>query len=171
MYLGGELLRLNGQVSNLDEGKKKIEEVLTNGKALGKFQQMVIAQGVNKEIAHKLCENPIEVLPLAPQEKREEIKALKTGHITSLDALACGEVSRDLGNGRVNPTDSVTYHTGILFSATVGSHVNKDEVIATIYHDEEIMNEKLKAKIEKIQSGIIIADTQPINLPRVLDVL
>ena len=44
-----------GLVSSESEGAAAIEETLTNGEALNKFQQMIIAQGVETAVAEKLC--------------------------------------------------------------------------------------------------------------------
>jgi len=41
----------------MKEGQEIIMEKLRNGEALEKFRQMLIAQGVNENIAHELCIN------------------------------------------------------------------------------------------------------------------
>ena len=44
-----------GLVSSESEGAAAIEETLSNGEALNKFQKMLIAQGVETAVAEKLC--------------------------------------------------------------------------------------------------------------------
>ena len=44
-----------GKVSTESEGVALIEEMLCNSQALNKFKQMIVTQGVNAEVAEKLC--------------------------------------------------------------------------------------------------------------------
>lgn len=45
------------KVSTMKEGQEIILEKLSNGEALEKFRQMLIAQGVSEQVAHELCIN------------------------------------------------------------------------------------------------------------------
>lgn len=133
-------------VSTFEEGKRKIEEVLGNGKALEKFQQMLIAQGVNEENAAKVCQSPLDILPVS--SNKTVIYAKESGFVSGIDALACGEVSFRLGAGRTVPTDSVTFDTGLHLCVSLGSSVKEGQPWVTVYHVEPTMNEKLRQRLE-----------------------
>lgn len=63
--LGAELLQLVHGTRKQD-GINLMQEVILNGKALQKFQSMIICQGVSAQIAEELCYgNSISVLPTA----------------------------------------------------------------------------------------------------------
>lgn len=57
-----------------------MKEVLRNEKAAKKFKEMIIAQGVEREKANNLCENPANVLPIA---NITSIRSEKSGTILS----------------------------------------------------------------------------------------
>lgn len=119
IVLGGELLYLKGLTLTQDEGKRKIDKVLKNGAALKKFEDMLKAQGVSIGIANTICSHNHEELIVLSKNKTDLV-ALKSGIITSIDALACDEVSCTLGNGRTSPSDKVTHDTGLKLLKTVG---------------------------------------------------
>ena len=53
---GGYLLYRTGHVNTMQEGALKIMEKLKNGEALKVFKKMIIAQGVNEQLATELCD-------------------------------------------------------------------------------------------------------------------
>ena len=79
---------------------------------------MLKAQGVSVDIANTVCSHNHEELIVLSKNKTD-LLALKSG-ITSIDALACDEVSCALGNGRTSPSDKVTHNTGLKLLKTVG---------------------------------------------------
>ncbi|XP_069764130.1 thymidine phosphorylase [Narcine bancroftii] len=74
--LGGHLLHLCGKAGSFKAGEKDIKNALQNGCALGKFQAMLVAQGVTPDLARALCQGE-EVLRCAI--KQEELKAEAEG--------------------------------------------------------------------------------------------
>jgi len=80
---------------NDTEAHKKIEEVIKNGKALGKFREMVEAQG--GEWTEDFQKAPIK-----------EVKILD-----SLDAYKIGDMVRKLGGGRLTKNDKIDLTVGV----------------------------------------------------------
>jgi len=143
---GGELLYLKGITKSNDEGRKRIGKVLTDGSALRKFKEMCIAQDVKEGDATTLCENPQKLLSVSSYTT--SLPASKNGFITAIDALDCGEVSFHLGAGRTNPTDKVSYNTGLHLNKTVGEEIKQGETWITVYHKEEKLPACHKDKLE-----------------------
>ena len=50
-----QLLKYTDKNLSVDEITRKIDEVINCGRALEKFREMLIYQGVDKELAGKLC--------------------------------------------------------------------------------------------------------------------
>lgn len=49
------LLYLSKLASSFDDGQKKIQAALEDGRAMDKFKEMIINQGVALDLAEKLC--------------------------------------------------------------------------------------------------------------------
>lgn len=67
-FAGALVLHSAGQAASLQEGQDKIRKVIHDGTALAKFRDMVVAQGVSRENADRLCNvtsDPMDVLPRA----------------------------------------------------------------------------------------------------------
>ena len=152
IVLGGELLYLKGLTLTQDEGKRKIDKVLKNGAALKKFEDMLKAQGVSIGIANTICSHNHEELIVLSKNKTD-LLALKSGIITGINALSCGEVSCALGNGRASPSDKVTHDTGLKLLKTVGYMITEGETWVTVYHKEPTFSRRLQ---EKLRSRITI---------------
>ena len=146
---------MKGLTLTQDEGKRKIEEVLKNGAALKKFGDMLKAQGVSADIANTICSHNHEELIVLSKNKTN-LLALKSGIIAGIDALACGEVSFALGNGRICPSDKVTHDTGLKLLKTVGDTIMEGETWVTVYHKDPIFSQRLQ---EKLRNCITIETT------------
>jgi len=92
--LAVNMLKL-GLGMNVVEAYRKVEEVIKNGKALEKFQQMVEAQGGKWS----------ETFPKASIIEKETLK--------TLDAYYIGDLVRSLGGGRLKKEDKIDLTVGI----------------------------------------------------------
>ena len=80
--------------------KLNLRTSLQNGKALKKFKEMMVFQGVDSSIANTLCYGTIEemrniLLPISVP--KTYLKAQTTGFISHIDAQKVGEVCVSLG--------------------------------------------------------------------------
>ncbi|HAX61081.1 MAG TPA: pyrimidine-nucleoside phosphorylase [Elusimicrobia bacterium] len=134
--LGSNMLLISGLVKTVDEGKKKLREVIATKKGIEKLKQMTTAQGGNPAA----IDNP----SLLPQcKKLVEIKSEKSGYVEKINALEVGISSLILGAGRTKKEDIVDPSVGIYLKKKVGDKVEKDEPLA-IFHtdsDEKKFNE------------------------------
>ncbi len=133
-----------------EEAKKRIKENLYNGKGYEKMLEWVKAQGGN-----------INDIPSANNQK--EIISKEEGYISHIDALEIGKLSRKLGAGRLSKDDNIDLSVGIVLNYKVGDHINKGDVLATIFYNEkEITDEEFlssyKFNKEKVEKPKLIID-------------
>ena len=139
--LGGNMLLLSNKVSNLEEGKNKILENISNGKAYNKFLELVKNQG--GDISYIENTNKFEKAKYI-----EPIIAEKGGKITKLDAYTIGKMSVYLGAGRIRKEDDIDKSVGFVFNKKVGANVTKGEILGYIHaNNEDKVNELLRQDI------------------------
>ena len=155
-----------------ESGKKLIADSLKNGKALEKFCEMIVKQGVSDGTA-KILSTPgadyYSILPLASQNT--ELVARRSGIVSSIDALTFARVCHELGAGRHQTTDSVDHGVGLVLNVRIGQFVTKGHKWLTVYHHGNLTN----AQSASLEGALIInesGDTK--NLPvqsRVIDII
>jgi len=145
VFIGGELLYLNGQVKSQDEGKTKIHNTINSGEALEMFRRMIIGQGVREQDAKELCVDPSTVLPISTH--KITLKAKSDGYVNEINARAFGEVSRDLGNGRKVPTDKVTHHAGLELKIKLGDCVKKGDALLVVYNNADELDKRMQQQL------------------------
>lgn len=109
----------------LDEARKKVKNVLEDGSAYNKFVELVKYQGG-------------DIDSIKVSEKSKNIKALKTGKISEINALEVGKLSLALGAGKISINDKIDYTVGVELKKLVGDSVKKGDVLATIYYNKSI---------------------------------
>ncbi|MCL2285174.1 MAG: thymidine phosphorylase [Firmicutes bacterium] len=137
----------------------KVMEVLENGAALDKFAEMVEAQGGDRSY----IENPdkFEVAKYTRQ-----VCSSSGGYIGSIDTEGLGIAAMILGAGRKTPEDEVCYSSGIVLTSTIGSYVEKGQIIALLYTNDK--NSLLEAEHKFIES-IKLTPTMPQTVPLIHD--
>ena len=144
--LGANMLVLAGKVENLEDGKEKILQNISNGKAYKKFIELVKNQGG-------------AVSYIEDTEKFKKAKyivpiiANRSGTVTKLDAHNIGKMAMYLGAGRVNKEDSIDETVGFVFKKKVGDIVNSGDILGYIHaNDKNKAEEILKQEIYTIQN-------------------
>ncbi|MDQ0223161.1 pyrimidine-nucleoside phosphorylase [Streptococcus moroccensis] len=139
-----ELARIMLGLAGVEKSILEIQEHLSNGKALAKFEAMVETQGGDLTDLYREPD-VAEVV---------EILAEEDGYISELPALEFGLFAMKLGAGRAVKTDVLDYETGIVFEKKVGDAVKIGDIVAKIYTnqhlDQKVMSEfKKNVKIDK----------------------
>ena len=134
------MLELGGVTASLEE----IKQHLTAGKALKKFEEMVLAQGGDLEDLYR----PAQVKEQVP------VYAEADGYIVALPAMEHGLFAMRLGAGRAVKSDVLDYESGIVFAKKVGDPVQKGDLVATIYTNLEICQKN----IAEFQKNVKILD-------------
>tara|TARA_X000000368_G_scaffold400608_1_gene372639 strand:+ start:803 stop:2110 length:1308 start_codon:yes stop_codon:yes gene_type:complete len=133
---GAELLHLSGLGKSKEEGLIKIKNALENGDALKKFNEMIIAQGVEKTFADKLCENPHILIEKC--KFKSQLFTNKSGFVASINAMNIAEFILNNGGGRTKMEQKINHNIGVELHLKVGDYHNFENPWATIYHDTKV---------------------------------
>ena len=136
-------------------------ESVENGSALLKFREWIEAQGGDGRIVE-------DYSIFAKADIEYEIKSVKAGFITKMDAEKIGSVSVELGGGRKTKEDKIDYSAGIILLGKTGDKVEKGEVIARLYTNRENAVEKAE---KAFLSAVTVSDNKPDEMPLVYDVI
>ena len=131
----GSIMLVQAKIFNdKEEAKKALIENINNGKAFEKFVQFISAQGGDKEYLY----HP-EKFPVA--ENIIPVFSTQSGFISRIDALTIGESSMRLGGGRETLDDIIDMSAGIILNKKIGDHVDKGELLATLYTNKDNSSE------------------------------
>ncbi len=151
LELGARMLYLGGVSRTVGEGKQQSAKLISSGKALEKFRQMVELQGGDARVI-----DDAKRLPQA-QHSMQVISA-KAGYVGSIQCEQVGTACVILGGGRERKEDSVDPAVGIVLHKKVGDEVAAREPIATIYYNAEAKAERAR---QLMQSSYVVADAAP----------
>ena len=139
-----------GKFTSKEEAYKYLDELITSGKALEKFREIVKSQGGDDSI--------IEDYKKLPQASiKYEVKATKDGYVANIDALKIAKACKNLGAGRDKKSDPIDYSAGIYLTQKYGEPVCKDETIAVIYTNKQ---DAIKGAEELILDAFEITDEE-----------
>ena len=150
-----ELAQIMLSLANVEKTIEEVRQHLENGKALKKFEEMILAQGGDLEDLYR----PVKV------DHVVDIPAQEDGVIVELPAMEFGLFAMRLGAGRAVKTDALDYETGIVFEKKVGDSVRQGEIVAKVYTNGKISPElvtdfqnyvKIKISDEAIKTREII---------------
>ena len=137
---------------------RALAEALRSGAALEQCRKWIAAQGGDASVVddYSLLAQPREVI---------EVKAPRSGFITSIDTYQAGMFTVDLGAGRKKADDQIDYAAGVMFDRRTGDEVRAGEVIARIQLGTARRDpEELRARF---LSFVTIGDDRPTERPLV----
>lgn len=132
LSLGAMAMVQAGKASDEDEGRKKLEEIISSGKGLSKLAELIEAQGGNPAV--------IENYDLMPHAKfKREIIVPGQGDIwiEQLNGRIIAEACKLMGAGRAKKGDPINLAVGVVLKGKVGSKLKGGQALATIYADTE----------------------------------
>ncbi len=130
LELGSHMLVLGGISSNKSEARQKLKHLIESGEAFAKFKELVEMQGGDISM--------IEDPNLLPSSKYTfQYRAKEEGYIHQLRALDIGLASVKLGAGRATKESQIDFGAGIILHKKVGDFVHKDDILATLYSNDE----------------------------------
>jgi pyrimidine-nucleoside phosphorylase/thymidine phosphorylase len=151
LELAGWMMLLGGVAASIEDGKKRSAELISSGKALERFRQMVELQGGDPHV----IDDP-KRLPQAGHTV--DVKSGKAGYVSSMQCEQIGTACVILGGGRERKEDSVDPSVGIVLHKKVSDRVEEDEPMATIYYNHEAKAQRAQ---QLIQQSYEIADQAP----------
>jgi len=151
LELAGWMLHLGGASNTVADGKQQSEKLISSGKALEKFRQMVELQGGDSRV--------IDDPKLLPQAQHTlQVTSDKNGYVRSIQCEQVGTACVILGGGRERKEDTVDPAVGIVLHKKVGDRVAAGEPIATIYYNAEAKAARAR---QLIQASCEITESAP----------
>jgi pyrimidine-nucleoside phosphorylase len=158
--LASQALILKGDVDNLEDGKKRVREVIVNGEALKMLKKFIEGSGGNPDI----CDN---YSLLSSAKEKTLFSADEEGYIGQLNAELIGKAAMMLGAGRAKKEDIIDHSVGIVMSAKVGDYLKKGDTILEIHHNGNLRDEVL----ETLKEAIVISDSKVDKQDIILEVI
>src|SRR5450432_4607373 len=157
LELAGWMLHLGGASKSVAEGKLESAKLISSGKALDKFRQMIELQGGDPRV--------IDDFKRLPQAQHTvQIAGTKAGYIASMQCEQIGTACVILGGGRERKEDSVDPSVGIVLHKKVGDRIAVGEPLATIHYNSEA---KVARAQQLIEASCEIAQAAPPKRPLV----
>eukprot|EP01103_Thecamoeba_quadrilineata_P020868 TRINITY_DN9209_c0_g1_i1.p1 TRINITY_DN9209_c0_g1~~TRINITY_DN9209_c0_g1_i1.p1 ORF type:complete len:442 (+),score=89.01 TRINITY_DN9209_c0_g1_i1:28-1353(+) len=139
LELSAWMFYLGGKTESVEEGLKLATELLDNGAALKKFQEMVRVQGGN-----------LSVFESEPKANHTfDFVAENQGLISSVMCEEVGVACVVLGGGREKQEDLVDHAVGFVIHKRVGDFVLKGESILSVYYNSTEKLEKALIHLKK----------------------
>jgi len=141
LELGAWMLYLGGVARTVADGKQQSARLISSGKALEKFRQMVEMQGGDPRVMD-------DAKRLPQPQSTVQVTSAKSGYVGSLQCEQIGTACVILGGGRERKEDSVDPAVGIVLHKKVGDRVAAGEPLATIYYNAEARAARARQLIE-----------------------
>ncbi|MFD0958754.1 pyrimidine-nucleoside phosphorylase [Paenibacillus chungangensis] len=162
LTLGSHMVVLGGKAGSLQEARKLLEDKLSSGEALGKFRELIAAQGGDVCIV----DNP-ELLPQA--ERLIAVKASHSGYVQAIEAEQLGLAAMGLGAGRATKNDAIDYAVGITLRKKVGDHVEAGDTLAMLHAQSH--SEALEERIAQVRDAYTLQQEKPRQRPLLLSIV
>jgi pyrimidine-nucleoside phosphorylase len=151
LELAAWMLYLGGASKTVAEAKQHSSLLISSGKALEKFRQMIELQSGDPRVLDDCNRLPQARYTMA-------VLSAASGHLASMQCEQVGTACVILGGGRERKEDSVDPSVGIVLHKKVGDRVAAGEPLATIYYNAESRAARARQLIEM---SCAIADAPP----------
>ncbi|MBT8202658.1 MAG: thymidine phosphorylase [Acidimicrobiia bacterium] len=156
--LAEEMLVLGGVADSLEDARMQLEATITDGTALEKLEQVIVAQDGDPAVLEDYS-----LLPQPPQFV--ELEAPREGWVTMCDARRIGVAGVQLGGGRLRKEDEVDPAVGIWVFAKEGEQVEQGEPLARVGWRH---GDRLGAAMEILEDAWAIGDEAPEPKPLIM---
>lgn len=123
-------LKSRGDIDRIEDGYKKIDEVINSGKALEVFKEFIKESGANPEIV-----NNYSLLPSA--KNILEVVSSQEGYVSKIKTEEIGKAAMYIGAGRETKESIIDHSVGLTILKKVGDKVNKGDILAKIYYNND----------------------------------
>jgi pyrimidine-nucleoside phosphorylase len=161
LVLGSNMVVLANKAKDVEEARKLLMGVISDGSALKKLKEFIGAQGGN--IAQ------IDDTDLLPKAKYiVEVKSESEGYVTKINSQNIGLIAMELGAGRATKEDKIDLAVGIVLNKKRDEKVNIGDVIAYIHSNNENKIEKAR---KDILANYVISSEITAKIPLVYDTI
>ena len=154
-------LKHKGEVKTFEEASEKIDEVINNGRALELLKQFIELSGGDGEVVnnYELLPTPKSVLEVFTQED---------GYVTKIKAEEVGKAAMVIGAGRATKEDEVDHAVGIELKKKVGDKVEKGDLIAEIYYNDD---KNVESSKNMLLDAYVIGNEKIENIKNILEII
>ncbi len=131
LFLGSHMLSLGGRTSDLAEGRRYLEGLLTDGGALAKFAEFIEHQGGNRHIVEDTSLMPTAGIVT-------EVPSPLGGYINQIGAREIGSIAKELSAGRDTEGSIVDPAAGVILNKKVGDRVSPGELLAELHSGKNV---------------------------------
>jgi pyrimidine-nucleoside phosphorylase len=147
-----QLLVQTEKSASLDEATQRAETCLESGIPRKKWDEMLEAQGADLEAVRRLTSGG----PLASTVL--ELKASRSGYISSCNARTVGEIVRDLGGGRFRKDSVLDHAAGVDGLAKPGDQVRPGDLLGRIHARSP---QYARQGLKRLESAFEVSDGPP----------
>lgn len=148
--LAGTMIYLGDRAESVSDGIEMSREAIQNGTAFQKWIDIVEEQGGDTGVIKNPASYPAAKYSLG-------VKAKKAGYLSEMDTFNLGMAAVELGAGRRAKEDTVDPSAGYILHKKLGSKVEENETIATLYTNKK---EKLNTTEEIFLNSISISENR-----------
>ncbi|KAG3290658.1 thymidine phosphorylase, transcript variant X2 [Ictidomys tridecemlineatus] len=171
--LGGVLLWLSGHAGSSAQGTARIATALDDGSARRRFEQMLVAQGVDSNLARSLCSGtPAQRRQLLPHAREQEelhapadgerFHSLPAGTVESVQALPLALVLHELGAGRSRAGEPIRLGVGAELLVDVGQSLSRGTPWLRVHLDGPALSDSQR---RALQAALVLSDRAPFTAP------
>lgn len=161
LAIGSRMLVLGGLVTNGEDGRAKLEEIIASGKAVEKLAEMVEAQGGDKRDVYEP-----DRLPRA--SIIHTVCADQDGYVSAIDAEAVGHASVVLGAGRLTKEMPIDLAVGLVLHKKRGDQVRAGEVLMSIHAND---HHNLQSALKELEGAISFSAEKPHDQPLIYKII
>ena len=114
---------------NISEAREMISNIISTGKALKKFKELILAQDGEVDV---IDDYDKFMLPCY----KVECESKKSGYIQNINALNVSNALKALDAARENSSRPIDLSVGIFLNKKSGEWVNKGEILYTLYSND-----------------------------------
>ena len=153
LELSAHMLVLAHVEKSLEAAHKRLDEILSSGKALECFRKNVEAQGGDPRV----CDDPDGFLPLVTETFK--VESTRSGFVTKVNAAEIGHAIAAIGGGRVRIDDTIEPTVGFVAEVKIGDRVSAGTALGQVYCRDE---PKAREAASRIQASYDVGD-QPLS--------
>lgn len=145
LNLSGAMIYLGSKARSIPEGIEIAKKMISSGKAMDKFLEIVKLQGGDTYYLKNLEKYP-------KSKNHEKVYADKSGYINKIDSFEIGVASVELGGGRFQMEDKIDPKAGIIFYPKIGQKIKKGDLIAELFTNKSDRIDTVKQKLSNTVS-------------------
>ncbi|WP_421725130.1 thymidine phosphorylase [Bauldia sp.] len=153
--LAGEVLALGRLAADAEDGRARVAEAISSGRAAEIFGRMVAALGGPTDFV----ERPDAYLKAAPVAR--PVHAAEDGVASAIDTRALGIAVVELGGGRMREEDGIDHAVGLTDLAGIGVPVGPAEAPLAIVHARNDAHADRAAEAVRAAYGLAEAAAEP----------